>query len=203
MKKKQETEERPYVLCTLGGYDRVPDTKVLLKADDYKLMMVYLDKAVAKNPEADIMIDPDDCGECYIELEEFMKYNISAKPIHAETYEDICQEYEREHFGFNYVLDAVLDAVYSVIGSSLTPTEIKWFTLRSPSVSWIVKEASKNKSQSEKLDRQAAYLAANSIRNCITEVCHQLSENIIDMKSLRENVNNIVEYVEELELTLK
>lgn len=142
---KKNKEERPYVLCTLDGYHRVPDTRVLLKADDYKLLMVYLDKAVAKNPKADIMIDPDDCGECYIELEEFMKYNISAKPIRAETYEDICQEYERENFGFNYVLDAVLDAVYSVIGSSLTPTEIKWFTLRSPSVSWTVEEASKNK----------------------------------------------------------
>lgn len=200
---KKNNEERPYVLCTLDGYDRVPDTRVLLKTDDYKLMMVYLDKAVAKSPEAEIMIDPDDCGECYIELEEFKKYNISAKPIRAETYEDICQEYEQEHFGFNYVLDAVLDTVYGVIGSSLTPTEIKWFALRSPSVSWTVEEASKNKTQSEKLDRQAAYLAANSIRNCSTEICHQLSEHIIDMRSLRENVRNIAEYVEELELAIK
>ena len=142
---KKETEERPYVMCTLEGYDRVPDTRVLLKTDDYKLMMVYLDKAVAKSPEAEIIIDPDDCGECYIELEEFMKYNISAKPIRAETYEDICQEYEQEHFGFNYVLDAVLDAIFNVLESTLKPAEVKWFTQRSELVEWSVKENEKNK----------------------------------------------------------
>ena len=89
------------------------------------------------------------------------------------------------------------DAQY-LVEHSVTPTEIKWFASRSPSVSWIVEEASKNKTQGEKLDRQVACLAANSIRNCSTEVCQQLSENIIDMKSLRENIRNIIEYTKEL-----
>jgi len=52
--------------------------------------MKYMEQAVDANPEAEIMLDPDDCGECYESLETFMQYNIAAKPIRAETYEDIC-----------------------------------------------------------------------------------------------------------------
>lgn len=200
---KKEKSEHPYMMCTINGFDRVPDTVVLLKTEDYKQFMKYLEKAVEDNPDADILLDPDDCGECYLALEEFMRYNISAKPIRAETYEDICHAYEKEHFGFNWVLDAVLETVFNQIEASLTPEEVKWFVLRSESVSWTVEDREKRASESALIDKHAAYLAANGIRNCGAKVCELVSEHVINMPLLREQIANIEKYAEELALALE
>jgi len=204
--KKTEVKEvcqHPYMLCSVDGFDRVPDTIVLLETEDWKLLMNCLKRAAAEDPAADIIVDPDDCGECYIELEEFMKHNISAKPIRAETYEDICHACVREHFGFNYVLDAVLETVFNVLGASLTPAEVKWLSLRSERVEWLVKEKEKNKQQSARVDKQEVWRAASGLKRHGDVVCSLVSLSNVDIETLREEVAKAVECAKTLESELR
>ena len=198
-KKKTIIEEHPYVLCTLDGFDRVPNTTVLLKAEDYNLLMKYINDALDKNSDIEFSVDPDDCGECCMLLEEYMRYNISAKPIRAETYEDICQVYEKSNFGFNYVLDALLSALYAELGKDLQQEEVKWLADRSETVKWTVDEEKQREEEGEKIDKQAAYLAANGLRNCSAEVCEAVSNRTVDMQSLKQQVSKIIEYAADLE----
>lgn len=194
------TEEKcPYVICSVNGFDRVPDTKVLLKAEDYKLFMKYLEQAAAKNPETEIVLDPDDCGECYGELAEFLKYNISVKPIKAETYEDIRDMYGKDRFGFNYVLDAVLDAVFNVIEPTLKPDEVEWFALRSESVDWILKDRETKKKQAAKIDMTAVRFVAANLCLCSSEVGKLASERVVDTRELKEQIAKIAGFAKKLE----
>ena len=198
-KKNNRAEERPYVLCTLDGFDRVPDTTVLLKAEDYKLLMKYISDALDKNSDIEFSVDPDDCGECCMLLEEYMRYNITAKPIRAETYEDICQAYEKSNFGFNYVLDALLSALYDELGRDLQQEEVKWLADRSETVKWTVEDERQLEEKSKKIDKQAMYLAANGLRNCGAEVCEAVSKRTVDVQSLKQQVSKIIEYAGDLE----
>jgi len=80
---------------------------------------------------------------------------------------------------------------------------VKWFVLRSASISWTVEDHEKNKSASARIDRQAAFLATNGIKNCSAKACELVSEHIVDMPSLREQISKITDYVRDLELTLE
>lgn len=198
-KNNSGNNDYPYMMCTIYGFDRVPDTIVLLKTEDYTLFMKYLKKAANEDPDADIILDPDDCGECYTSLGDFMKYSISAKPIKAETYEDICYAYKKEQFGFNYVLDAVLETIFLVLKAELKPKDIKWFMLRSTSVEWRIQDENNNAQQSAKINTQQIYDAANEIKNCSNEICQLIiSKNAIDMHALRENAENIANCIDKI-----
>lgn len=198
-KSKNKNNARPYMMCAIDGFDRVSDTVVLLTTQDYKTFMAYLKKAVDEDPSADIILDPDDGGDCYEPLKTFLNYRISAKPIQEETYKDIRSMYEKEHFGFNYVLDAVLETIFLVLEADLEPSEVKWFSLRSPTIELRIHEKEKNKQHVKKINKQAIYLAANDIKNCGAKICELVSKHTIDVESLQKYIYDTVRCAAELE----
>jgi len=75
---------------------------------------------------------------------------------------------------------------------------VKWFVLRSASISWTVEDREKNKATSAQIDKQAAFLAANGIRNCSAKACELVSKHTVDMPSLQEQISKITDYMRDL-----